>query len=615
MGDTTRPDDETFQKYYDVGYRTWRHRCLEAAASRERPADTVDFADVTSIHHPYIHQGLELKPGDDGNLHATGTAMWDTTRPGKSSDLPPIEQPYSIPVTTRQPIPLALSGSPEQFPTWFGARGNHIAILTLAWACALSMHWAGRMPGGDPRSHVLYTETRAPWRQPGAADEDGRNDDDIVVDLGPAPLHAICWWAAVLAPGRGWIARIPHGDEFYQAPWTTHLDSSARRFVLTGVFPRPQGFPPPVFLPPFPNATIYISWYAAYHGVQSQSRAALAAALMLPTAARMMGTVTLPAPRLLPVDNQRYYMHMTQPEHLPPWGPDVIGQGSKLLTLSCAKTLPSVMKSIFFHEFVYCNEYGAWLQGTLAALDQPDVKSNLEVLTAALMADNPRVAFLWLGAALLNVHARIIDDLRGPNPSLDVDLTVSGWLGTTSSFIQLPVLEPRPNPDTITRSNEARLLFMTQTKNYTQAPANVPCEPFGNSAIADCPPEVREHLHCGRWHMLWFSGWTWDCSGPSPHEGRHEASLGRLRKFSPKNVDYESIEVDYSCLDRGQGDASRELTRRVFAWLRGPGGFPERERELSEHEWFRDMEQLNLDGEKGSVEGEDSAGASQQPDE
>jgi len=65
--------------------------------------------------------------------------------------------------------------------------------------------------------------------------------------------------------------------------------------------------------------------------------------------------------------------------------------------------------------------------------------------------------------------------------------------------------------------------------------------------------------------------------------------------------DYEKIEVDYSGLDRAR-DASRELTRRVFSWLR-PDGFPERERELREHEWFRDLVQVGA-SETGPAEGE-----------
>ncbi|KAK3897360.1 hypothetical protein C8A05DRAFT_47993 [Staphylotrichum tortipilum] len=576
MGDAVRPDDKTFRRYYDAGYRTWRHLCLEAAASRECPVDLVDFDNVTSFKHPYLYRALVLKPGY--KLHATGRStcnMGWRLRPQNESDIPPFEQPYSIPVTTRQPIPVTLGRSPEQFPTWFGDKGNHVAILTLAWAFVLSTRWAEALTGherGERRASISYTGGRAPWRQPGELGDGGR-DDEIVVDLGPAEEPAIAWWSVVLAPGQPWTVGIRRGDDMHLAPWSTSLDTSGPRFVLIGVFTLP--FPPPrrsfqqsVF------AMEFIAAHVAYHNVQSQGRAALAAALMLPTAVRMAGTVTLPAPRILPVDSQRYYTHMTQPEPLPAWDEDAV-QLAKLMTLSCIPTLPSGMKSIFFHPFAYCTEYGAWLQGILAALDQDDVKSNPEVLTGALMAGSDRV------------HGIIIDSLRGPNPSLDVDLTLAAWIATTSSFMQLPVMEP-PKPDTITRSNECRLLFLTQDKNHTHPPTTTPGEPFGVTPLAGCHPE------------------TWDCKGgPLPSPPRDSGSISPYVPSSRpikimREEDYEKIEVDYSGLDRGlDADASPELTRRVFAWLRGADGFSDGERELCEHEWFRGMRQG--DGEKGPV--------------
>ena len=559
MGDTVRPDDKTFKENYEIGYRTWRHLCLEAAASRECPFDFVDFSEVLSSHHPCIHDGLELKPGD--TVHATGTSTWNTAWPWRQpeSDLPPIEQPYSIPVTARHPIPVTLGRSPEQFPTWFGARGNHVCILTLAWACALSSHWTEMMPGGDAIAQLEFTESSAVWRQPDEADE-GRDGTEMVVDLGPVAGLAIRWWSAVLAPGRGWTVGLWHGDDFHLAPWSTHLDDSAGRFVLTGTFPRPPQHRPQRLSSSF-MAMGFISKYATYHGVQSQSRAAFAAALMLPTATRMMGTVTLPAPRLLAVDSERYCTHMTQPELVPIWGFDHL-QLAKLVTLSCATTLPSVMKSVFFHPSMDCTEYGAWLQGILAALDRDDVKSDPEVLVGALMAESERVAFLWLGAALLDVHKLVLDDLRGTNPSLDVDLTLAGWFGKTASFIQRPLLGrwPKPattappdGPETITRSTEGMLLFLTRAENYTHPPAT-PCEPLGIIPLMDCPPEVRRHVHCGRQHMLHYAGWTWDCKdGPPPLPRRVPP---RVRSYEPlrrerkimRQEDYEKSEVDYTAV-------------------------------------------------------------------
>jgi hypothetical protein len=338
MEDSVRPSAEAFADCYAKGYRAWKRLYQKAAASPHFPADLVDFEHAFP-GHPYLHSNLELKPGY--NYLATGTSTWLAAGGGDNCNLQPFQRPYSVPVTAHRPIALSIvsSESPEQFPTWFGPRGNHLCILTLAWAYVLSARWAEIVPGATAPE---YTDHSAIREDSGTKDA-GRC---VRVDLGPASDDASRWWAAVLAPYQGWTTGIRHEDGLRPAPWSTNLAQKDGPFLLSraGMTKSPLSHDRP---PSFSAAASYISAYAAHHG-KNQSRAAFAAALMLPSASRIKRTISLPGPRL---KSDSSCCNNGQSANLVPEAAlsgDDVHQLDRLLTLSCNNFVQSLLSSVIF---------------------------------------------------------------------------------------------------------------------------------------------------------------------------------------------------------------------------------------------------------------------------
>lgn len=46
------------------------------------------------------------------------------------------------------------------------------------------------------------------------------------LDIGCDSIHAVRWWAAILAGGRGWQATLSRESGTYFAPWEFHLSDS-----------------------------------------------------------------------------------------------------------------------------------------------------------------------------------------------------------------------------------------------------------------------------------------------------------------------------------------------------------------------------------------------------
>lgn len=614
MDDAIRPNAETFGHYYAQGYRTWQRLCLKAVAYRDLPADLLDLENAFP-KVPYFHSRLELKPGY--NFHATGTSTWQAGNGDSGCDLPPFQRTYSIPVTARHPIVVSVEPSPERFPTWFGGQRSHVCILTLAWAYVLSARWAEVVPG---TTTLHYTDSQAAWKQSGTTTANGW-PGEIPVELGPASDDAARWWAAVLAPDQGWVTGISYTGGLLPAPWSTNLVQTGKAsFMLSR---RSATAAPPSHLPPvsFSVAASYISAYSVHHGVEDQSRAAFAAALMLPSAGRIKRTVCLFATQS-PYLNKSNNPSASPVTGTPVWGHNV-RQLDRLLTLSCNNFIQSLLSSAVFEPGIPCNACGAWIQGAFAILDE--ARADLEVVTGALMARNPELGFLWLGATLLGIHDFVLTGMR--NVFYPMDLTLAGWTDTLISFIQEPVGDSSPAKEAITRADEARLLFLSQSIDHTQPPI-MPFQPFGLTAIVDCNLEVQEHARCHNSYGLYYSDWTWDCAPmPSDATGREggkdarrspplstsitardgqvkKAAVGRTSKqdcSGLETADDNQILVDYSHMDR-ETDGSEAVTRSIFMWLRGTDGFPIAEREIRKHQWINNLDES--DDESASPEGD-----------
>ncbi|SPQ27071.1 faa53472-bf1a-4a23-8ee1-59bb4655f746 [Thermothielavioides terrestris] len=452
------------------------------------------------------------------------------------------------------------------------------------------------------------------WRRPGAATEANASFTEVPVELGPVSDRAARWWAAILAPNQGWTAGINADCNVFLAPWSTTLvqTGKASTFVLSGAYEPAEPAIEQQLPPSFSVAASYIAAYAAHHGAQDQSRVAFAAALMLPSTARITRTIRLlaPCPRQAFSDEGNISSANPGPA-APVWGDDV-HQLDRLLTLSCNNFLQALLSSVAFEPDIPCNACGAWIQGTFAVLDSDHVKADLQVLTGALMARNPKLGFLWVGAAALGIHSFYLFDCMR-TLFYPIDLTLAGWTNTLMSFIQQPARAIQPTQDKIRGADEARLLFLSQAIDHTEFPIKG-FPPFGSTAIADCGLEVQRHVSCGKSHQLYYSTWTWDCRDGERETVSYEPPklLGGesvLRQDDGETAEAEDscIQVDYSRMDR-ELDCAEVVTRCIIGWLREHDGFPIAERGIREHEWIdflyesEDDEPANPEGDWKSVD-------------
>ncbi|KAG6091548.1 hypothetical protein E4U30_006722 [Claviceps sp. LM220 group G6] len=96
----------------------------------------------------------------------------------------------------------------------------------LGWAYVLSQRWSELIPGAQA---IEYTNSSAALSEGGGGFE---KTDGRVIDLGVITDEALRWWAAVLAPGEGWTARINHNGVYLRSPWSVSLRSS-KNLILT----------------------------------------------------------------------------------------------------------------------------------------------------------------------------------------------------------------------------------------------------------------------------------------------------------------------------------------------------------------------------------------------
>ena len=157
----------------------------------------------------------------------------------------------------------------------------------------------------------------------------------------------------------------------------------------------------------FATALRYLSSYREFHKVAEQSRAALAATLLLPVARFDNRRVQLPTPRV----RRKVRFNRETICKTPIWCEN-LNQLDRLLTLSCnAVGTKALLNSVFFEPGVACNIYGAWLQGTFAFLDS-DVVQDQHILLRILMKRDPSLGFLWLGAFIVGAQTRSLQGAR-----------------------------------------------------------------------------------------------------------------------------------------------------------------------------------------------------------
>ncbi|EXK49722.1 hypothetical protein FOMG_02207 [Fusarium oxysporum f. sp. melonis 26406] len=158
--DPLRLDDFIHRLIYEKGYKTWSSLLKKATKDPEIPS---------------------------ASLRVPGTG---------SCDLPPFEQPFRILPRVATPTRLFTSTKLPLPPSvWFKQSDNHLTVLVLAWAYALSARRAEIFSQALP---LEYTDSQAEWLATRTCD-----NTEATVDVGNISYDAARWWAGVIPPGQG----------------------------------------------------------------------------------------------------------------------------------------------------------------------------------------------------------------------------------------------------------------------------------------------------------------------------------------------------------------------------------------------------------------------------
>lgn len=589
MEDALRPSDAVYKAFYERGYRTWFALWKQACRDRRLPSTCLDV-DCLFPEHPFLPVGLDL---DDSGL-LTATSTWVPAI--GTCDMPSFEQRFQMNPSIGESTKVLITNDPNVgFSRWFGNRGNHLAVLTLGWAYALSARWTMIFPRAAP---IEYTDIQARW-----ADDQFLASEDatsIGVELGVVNDDAARWWAAVLAPGQGWKASIHHKRCHLLSPWSVTLES-LHTILLSSASRNAADSSPSPSPPSFEAAVRYIEEYSALHSAKEQNRAALAAALLLPLANLERRRISLPPPQMC------YGGVSSMISKIPIWGQD-LRQLDRLLTLGCnARGMQSILGSLFYEPGIPCNVCGAWLQGTIAVL-QSVCAQDLHVLACMFFIRGPHLSFLWLGAMITGAHKNF---LRNPHWLLGlnrIDLHEAAWTGTVLSFIQEPVSHLPNDANSISRADECRLEYLCQGLSQERFPPIYPYPPPGATAIEDLSLDVRLHALCPGKHGLRFSRIRWTCVGGRSviQEAENICILsGDTTNLRLSSTVEAAVEADYDRL-HPEMDLSNMVTHNVFMWMRGADGFPIAERGIYHHEWLdvsESDESLHPEGDGRSTAG------------
>ncbi|GAB1313560.1 hypothetical protein MFIFM68171_03770 [Madurella fahalii] len=611
MDDAVRLSAEKFRAIYEDSFKVWFGLYLSAVENPSLPASYLSVEDAFP-QQPTFPPCLRLKHTKFRNLsraYATASSIWGSTKADCRHKLLPFQHQLQIEVALSKPIPLSIAetaGDDFRYASWF-SRGdqNYLSILILAWAYILSARWTEIMPGN---CSFGYMSSQAPcYNRMETATSPPAHGLGMNVDIGNASPEEVRWWAAVLAPGQGWQATLTLERDTFWSPWSIRLEtgpqftvSSVNGTSITSVSQTPHA----AAAPSFSKAIHFLDLFCIRHNVTDQSRAALAALLLLPSIGGPQA-LQLPAPTtnnyksrdepnrdaMSPVPHHRIGSHsgldcdwLLQGEH----------HLDGLITLSCnTRGIRPMLLSIFYEPTIECNSVTPWLQGAIAAIDSL-ARDEPHVLGRMFMDRLPQVAFLWLGVTVLGLQKKFLQDVRfGMIP---IDLHSAAWSGTMQSFIQEPLSNPLVAADgQVTRADQCRLLFLSQSTSESHNRVPI-CQwkPFGVTPLADTDVEVRAHAEC-EGHGLVYLGVSWDCVEDIAIQSTGIAVDDCLRPvYSPRRPqpgygNAEHIPVSYAQLDRGNESASENATRNIFGWLRTEG-YTSDERKIWEHEWFEILE-------------------------
>ncbi|KAI1811985.1 hypothetical protein GGS20DRAFT_587991 [Poronia punctata] len=594
--DEIRPSSRHFTEVYEDAFALWSRLHRWAV---EHPTLPPAYLSPLTLcrQYPYFPPNLEMNryiPTEEGSLprlYVTGDSKWGPGSCNVENGFAPFQQTVKILVAIHKPIPLTIADPTGedvgQNPWFVVSNSNYVPILALAWAYILSARWTELFPD---HFSLRYTDSQAKHGGDGDDGDDGSehapNKHATYFNPGDVAPQEARWWAAVLAPGRGWQAATSDGQ--HMSRWSVSLEN--HRFIMeTANIHHRLPIDSPAAS--FETALLYLDRFCQRHNVIDQSFAALAAVLVLPYCNLHPGfRFHLPCPKQIAadeLDRSSFNTPARRPQifngcqHL-----DWIHNDhhlDRLITMSCrAPSVGAMLLSAFFEPGVWCEVVAPWLQGTLAAFDVAS-QSGPQAIARMIMEREPSVAFLWVGVTILGLHETLLKEVE--QGYLHIDLESAIWSGTTQSFLQLPLHDPHVEEDCMGQSFECQLLFLSQSGLHARL---IPSQwtPADVTPLKDLSPEIRAHADCPH-HRLEMLGFTWDCTGGVAEFQSFDYQMDIGPRFSipiPRN-NRSDINYNYSRLNEENDEPSARATGLIGLWLRAYGWLPHEDRVFL-HPWF-----------------------------
>ncbi|OAX84635.1 hypothetical protein ACJ72_00999 [Emergomyces africanus] len=498
----------------------------------------------------------------------------DIVRPSTEKNRTVYEQGFHIWTT----LHTRARQAPSLPQTCFQIQDTFRQLPPLVHDLDLKSRWVELMP----RAELTYSEKHAEY---------GKNERDeqpqVMVDVGDVDDDAARWWAAVLSPGEGWQAYLTWEQARFRSPWSTALESQVK---ITLSCPKPLCHMSTT-APSFTTAVNFLAEYCNLHNIVNQALAALSSTLFLPSLHTKKNPISLPKPNCHKTQRPKPVVSEPTGQKQPGFITEqIVSELDKLLTLSCnTRGLHSLLSSVFYEPGLPCNAISPWLQSTFTVLDSVE---DDHLLAHIMMNRVPQVSFLWLGGIIVGTHKNVLQD--GRFGLLPIELHAASWCGVTQTFLQEPVSQPLITNEALLRSDECRLLNMTQAERHTRWPVS-PWMPFGTTALEDAEIEARLHAQCFG-HGLQYVDWHWACrNGKLLHP-----LCVKITTSARPPAQHPAINtpIKYEALNLEEESASQNATLNIFGWLR-IDGYPPRERGIGNHEWINlgesDNESPSLD--------------------
>jgi hypothetical protein len=570
MDNEVRPSNKKFRSVYESGFRTWAHLHSLARNNLKLPTSYLSVQEAFPQHPSF--PATALVECNKWEAFVTASSIWGSSSkvPACNHDLPQFKRPVEIGLTVKDPIPLMLSEMTREnssYGSWFANDDNYLAVLILAWSYILSARWTELMP---EICSLEYTQAFTPYSKAMNNTEQAQNT--VHIDIDYTDEQEARWWSAILSPGQGWRATMRLEHKTFLAPWSLDLQPNIQ-FVISVPTQQTAALKNPTFL----TACEYLTRFCIRHNITDQSQAALAATLLLPSmnGKRML---KLQVPRvsrsnLLHDHGNDEETHSSQAHQM--HCPD------RLLMLSCnVAGISPILMSVFFDTRIECNTITPWLQGSMSAVDTL-AKNDSCIIGRMCMERSPSVAYLWIGATILNLHKRLLREVRLGLTRFNLES--AAWTGTLQSFLQQPVSHPLAENGYVTRADECRLLFLSRSDNHVRCPI-VQWKPFGSTPVEDANVEVRLHCDCGG-HQLQYKGLLWNNV-----DGKSSLDQATLQPtnlpVSPPYDGGKQVLVSYEALNRKRDAVCENATRNILSWLRSDG-WARYEKEMSKHPWLQ----------------------------